>query len=532
VGATWRSVRGVNFLGSERLSDRAGCGSHFHTHGLGAHVTMRFLKFKLPVWVAGGLLTSVAATATAAEPNVAGQFDPDLYRQVAQADVPSVAVPVPAAPTLVPEDLYERRALPAAEAAEEAANEPNRYLQSRFLEERGIATYGWVDVGIGANNWGAPWNGPITFNDRAWQGMMNQLYLVNERTLGEDLDWGGRIDLLYGTDYIYTVAQGLDAFRSNPDPLGLSGPRWGSSRYYGLAMPQLYGELGREDLGVKFGHFYTLIGYEVVPAIGNFFYTHAYTMQYGEPFTHTGILGNWTPNDQLNIVAGITNGWDNWDNGLLTGGPIANTNYPGYNNNAAFLGAITFTSSDEKQALILANSSGNELGGVDALGGQLVGNRTVTSIVYTNELSDRLNYVYQSDIGYQFNAAPDYQTIGQQDGTAYWYGVNQYMFYNFTDTLIGGLRLEWFRDNNGTRVLYGIRDGSPGLGGFAGNFWAMTWGLNYLMGSNFVIRPELRYDWFTPDAGGQIANGGILPYGVNADKYGQFYGGCDIIWQF
>jgi hypothetical protein len=60
----------------------------------------------------------------------------------------------------------------------------------------------------------------------------------------------------------------------------------------------------------------------------------------------------------------------------------------------------------------------------------------------------------------------------------------------------------------------------------------MTWGLNYLMGSNFVIRPELRYDWFTPDAGGQAANGGILPYGRNADEYGQFYGGCDVIWQF
>ncbi len=483
---------------------------------------MRSIKFRLPLWVASGLLT---VTVTAAEPTVTPRIDPGLSGSLAQVDAPVI-------PDVPLEDRYQMRALPPQEAAEEIADEPTRYLQSQWFEDRGIATYGWIDAGIGANNWGAPWNGPITFNDRAWQGMMNQLYLVNERTLGEDLGWGGRIDLLYGTDYIYTVAQGLDAFRSNPDPLGLSGPRWGSSRYYGLAMPQLYGEFGREDLGVKFGHFYTLIGYEVVPAIGNFFYTHAYTMQYGEPFTHTGILATWVPNDQVSFVGGVTNGWDNWDNGLLTGGPIANTNYPGYNNNAAFLGAVTFTSADESQSLILANSSGNERGGVDAQGGQLVGNRTVTSIVYTNELSDKLSYVYQSDIGYQFNANPAYQTIGQQNGTAFWYGANQYMFYNFSDNLIGGLRLEWFRDNNGTRVLYGIRDGSPGLGGFAGNFWAMTWGLNYLMGSNFVIRPELRYDWFTPDAGGQAANGGILPYGRNADEYGQFYGGCDVIWQF
>ncbi|MFL2863034.1 MAG: hypothetical protein ACJ0BJ_10645 [Pirellulales bacterium] len=45
---------------------------------------------------------------------------------------------------------------------------------------------------------------------------------------------------------------------------------------------------------------------------------------------------------------------------------------------------------------------------------------------------------------------------------------------------------------------------SPGDGGLstgngnglAGNFWEATWGLNYLVGSNMVIRPELRYDWY------------------------------------
>ena len=51
------------------------------------------------------------------------------------------------------------------------------------------------------------WNGPITFNDRAWQGSMNQLYLINERILkDEGISLGGRVDLLYGTDFIYTTA--------------------------------------------------------------------------------------------------------------------------------------------------------------------------------------------------------------------------------------------------------------------------------------------------------------------------------------
>ena len=492
---------------------------------------MRFLKFKLPLWVAAGLVTT---SVVGAEPTIPSRVDTSIYDSFAQAEgeAPVTLMPRAGVPD---EDVYQYRAAAPQEAAvEEGAT---RYLETDFLLNRGIETYGWIDVGIGANNWGADWNGPITFNDRSWQGQMNQLYLVNERILKDELSWGGRIDLLYGTDYIYTVAAGLDAFRSTPDPLGLTGPRWGSSRYYGLAMPQLYGELGSQDLNVKFGHFYTLIGYEVVPAIGNFFYTHAYTMQYGEPFTHTGVLGTWVPNDQLTIIGGVTNGWDNWDDGLETGGPIANTNYANFNSNASFLGAITFSSSDGTQALTLANSSGNQLGGVDiATQNSFVGNRSVTSVVYTNEFSDKLTYVYQSDFGYQAYAGGNdpgyYNTQGQQQSSAYWYGVNQYMFWNFTDYLIGGLRFEWFRDNNGTRVVSGLREGAPNASGFAGNFWAMTWGLNDLVGNNMVIRPELRYDWFSGDEDGQARNGGILPYGSNLDKSGQFYGGCDVIWQF
>jgi hypothetical protein len=63
--------------------------------------------------------------------------------------------------------------------------------------------------------------------------------------------------------------------------------------------------------------------------------------------------------------------------------------------------------------------------------------------------------------------------------------------------------------------------------GFQGNFWQATWGLNWKPTNNWIIRPEMRYDWYTPDK----ANGN-LPFGSNFDKYGQLYGGCDAIWQF
>ena len=501
---------------------------------------MRFAKFKLPLWVAGGLLTAAATSATAAEQTV---LDPSLYTQVAQA------APAPAIPNVPQEDAYQLRALPPQEAAQESSEEegPTRYLELPFLTERGISTYGWIDAGIGANNWGYPWNGPITFNDRAWQGQMNQLYLVNEKVLDLDAntwDWGGRVDLLYGTDYIFTTARGLDGnLFYQPNPAGSGGaPSWASSKYYGLAMPQLYGELGYGDHAVKFGHFYTIIGYEVVPAIGNFFYTHAYTMQYGEPFTHTGILDTWTPNDQMTVYAGITQGWDNFSDPINSQG-IGNPGYINANSNAAFLGGVSFKNSDQTQAFTSTVSSGNEPVFI-ANAPVNVGNRSIWSNVYTNEINDKWTYVFQNDNGWQFNANTGLQNQGQLAGLAQWYGINQYLFYNVSDTVVAGMRFEWFRDNNGYRVFAPIRNGwvgGPAVGGFQGNFFQATWGLNWKPTRNWIIRPEVRYDWYSPDdMAGARAGTAPLPFGPTfgtlngpgGDKYGQLYGGCDAIWQF
>jgi hypothetical protein len=495
----------------------------------------------------------VAGTAIAAEPVTPSRIDTSIYDQYAQAETGSGLPPVQAA---VPqEDAYQLRALPPGEAAQEASVEegPDRYLETEFLKSRGINTYGWIAAGIGANNWASPFNGPITFNDRNWQGQMNQLYLVNEKLVdtSEGLDWGGRVDLLYGTDYIYTTARGWDGFLANQGsgvygPGAVAGsPSWASSKDYGLAIPQMYAELGYGNHVVRAGHFYTIIGYEVVPAIGNFFYTHAYTMQYGEPFTHTGILDTWTPNDQVTVYAGITNGWDNFADPINSQG-IGNPLSINSNSNAAFLGGVSFKNSDQTQAFTSTVSSGNEP--VAFLGANTfpnVGNRSVWSNVYTNELNDKWTYVFQNDNGWQFNAITDpaYQTLNQQAGLAQWYGINQYLFYNVSDTLVAGMRFEWFRDNNGYRVFAPIRNGwvgGPALGGFKGNFFQATWGLNWKPTRNFMVRPEVRYDWYSPDDMETARAGGALPFGptfgtVNGpggDKYGQLYGGCDAIWQF
>ena len=374
------------------------------------------------------------------------------------------------------------------------------------LQRCGLNIHGWVAQGFTANP-DSPrdnFNGPVTFNDRANEYQPNQVYAIIEDPIDTDeccWDLGGRVDLLYGTDHRFTLARGLDAERSD------GSPKWNTNRFYGLAMPQAYGEFGYNNFSLKVGHFYTIIGYEVVTAPDNFFYSHAYTMQYGEPFTHTGALGTYKVNDQLSFSAGYTNGWDTFDD---------------VNTDQSFLGGVTFSSSDESQKLALAITSGDE----PSFDGE-VDNRTMYSIVYTSVLSDRLTYVLQHDNGIQTEAAD------QGTNDAEWYGINQYLIYQINCCWSAGIRAEWFRDDDGTRVFpagdfgdndTGVNSNVASAGGFEGNFFETSIGLNYRPSANLKIRPELRYDVFDGRA-----TGGVRPYdgGTQND---QFLAAFDVVY--
>ncbi|MFM7077256.1 MAG: outer membrane beta-barrel protein, partial [Planctomycetaceae bacterium] len=152
-------------------------------------------------------------------------------------------------------------------------------------ERSGIS--GWIDGGF-MGNFASPaskFNGPYNAVDRANEPMLNQLYLIGERTLPDDgtVGVGGRADLIWGEDFLLAQSTGWEV---SPSGRG----DWNRGEYYGLAMPQLFATAGSEDLSLKLGHFYSIVGYEGLPAVGNFFYTKAYSYQFAGPFTHWGGL--------------------------------------------------------------------------------------------------------------------------------------------------------------------------------------------------------------------------------------------------
>ena len=302
--------------------------------------------------------------------------------------------------------------------------------QDEFKFFEGVDVGGWAQVGYSS--------APTAFND----GNQDKNFLLNQGWIYLDKaaesecgewGWGYHADFVYGADAVNT-----QSFGNNPGQFDLdSGFQHGDRAAW--AIPQLYAEVTNGDWTVKGGHFYTLHGYEVVQATGNFFFTRAYTMNYAEPFTHTGVLLTHALSDDTEVYAGWTAGWD--------------TGFDQRNGGSNFMGGFS-TSLTDNASLTWIVSAGD----FGALGDAGYASSTVVDV----QLTDKLNYVLQSDI----LDVQGFETLG----------INQYLIYQIDDCVGAGLRAEWWK-----------ADGA--------SVNAITAGLNIKPHANVTIRPEYRYDW-------------------------------------
>lgn len=348
---------------------------------------------------------------------------------------------------------------------------------------------GWIAQGFTYNAANPPDNSnrPVTFNDRANEYQMNQACLIMERpvaTSGCGWDFGGRVDLLYGTDYFFTTAVGLETRSDGSQHWNGNGPRGagaGSAALYGLALPQFYAEVYApfaEGTNLKAGHFYSPLGFETVTAPDNFFYSHSYALQYGEPFTHTGAVADVQLSDSLRLTAGGTTGWNTLDTARSQWG---------------VLGGIEWTSCDQRTSLAWMFHTGND--GPPGVNNPAYfpgpadpANVSVYSLVLTHRIASRLGYVFQHDFGVE----QDGEFSGGTFNAAKWYGINQYLLYEVNDCWSMGLRCEWFRDQDHSRIIDLATSGATASGG---NYFALTMGANWTPCRNVRFRPEIRWDW-------------------------------------
>ena len=316
-----------------------------------------------------------------------------------------------------------------------------------------ITVGGWMSFGYYDNNVPlstTPGDG-LSFRDYPDHLTADQMWLYVEKSIAGDCcwDWGGRFDLMYGVD-----AQKTQAFGNQNNVWDVSLDHG----VYGWAMPQAYLEVGRGNLSIIAGHFYTLVGYEVVPAPGNFFYTHALTMFNSEPFTHTGILATYEYNDAWTFYGGWTLGWD--------------TGFDQFDDGNNFIGGFSYNHCD-LFALTYIMCYG-DFGAISTPGA--APEDYSHSVVFDLNITDRLNYVFQTD----------YKKIIDSDDEDV--GINQYLIWSYNDCWGFGGRIEWWRDG----------DGGPAGEPMSYNEFALA--LNWRPHANIVVRPEVRYDW-TPATG-------------------------------
>lgn len=365
----------------------------------------------------------------------------------------------------------------------------------RLGHDRRTVTFdfgGWVESGLYTNGNGFGDNGPMHGSGtRRTDFLMDQLYLYGEKKMDAEhgLDWGGRVDLVYGVDAPGMQSYGDESFDSG----------WGmNDDGYGLSLYQLYATLGYKKWSFKYGKFATPVGWEASASKNNFFYSHSYCF-WIEPTTHVGALADYALTDRLTLSAGWTAGHESGfenrydDNAVLAGFTWKWTDRAtlyywmnaGHEQNDLNRGAWRFTDGSARNEYL------------------------IQSLCFEWLPTERFTYVMQ------YNLRND-NRIGRNGegciGRTSAYGINNHFLYKLDDRWSVGMRAEWLRDNGG--------------GGYVvdewADYWEITLGLNWNPCHNVSIRPEIRFDW---------ADGAAVPY-AEGTKKNQVSGGFGMLYVF
>lgn len=370
------------------------------------------------------------------------------------------------------------------------------------LKDKGWQIGGWTSFGYQSNPDGA-FTGNGVFNnlyygagyDNAYEWdhfHMNQsgVFIGKVADGSKGFDIGGRVELIYGVD-----GNEFQSFGNTPGRYDFANGY--DHGIYEWALPQLYGEVAFGRHSVKVGHFYTLLGYEVLPNTGQFFMSRQLTFYNSEPFTHTGVMVTTKINDRLTVNNG-------WVLGMDTG-------FDEFDGSNAYHGGFTYTLSER--------TSITDMMIFGDLGWR--GNGFINSLILSHNWTDRLTSVHQFDVlgtdlrkevPIQLPIPPFVFTMlvpvdFAVDGVARdSIGQINYLFYKVTPKVSAGLRQEWYKADS---VSY----------------YTLTYGLNIRPVANLVVRPEVRHMW-SPSANNTLTEPG------RGDLFNQTVFGIDAVLSF
>jgi hypothetical protein len=340
------------------------------------------------------------------------------------------------------------------------------------LKASHISIYGWVDPSVNFST-SKHTNLPLSYDIVPNRVELDQAMLLIERqpnTVQTDhIDWGFRVEGLYGIDYRFTTSKGF-----------LSDQLLKRNALYGFDPVELYGILYipkvAEGLVLKIGRFISPPDIEAQLAPGNYMFTHSIMFTF-DPYTFTGVQGTLRLSKNWQIEAAVDAGNDMapWANSARLNGNLM----------------VRWAASDGNNSI---------WGGVNSLGnGQFTNEHdNLQQVIATwgHRFNDRWHMMTEGYYMWQFNAATGGSCIDSPNqpyafgggcgaiipGRSYSVGAVNYLQYLVDSKTYVSLRNDYFDDPQGQRS------------GFATAYSSHTVGVVHDFFSWLVVRPEIRYE--------------------------------------
>jgi hypothetical protein len=333
-------------------------------------------------------------------------------------------------------DTSKTTATTSDSAAKAAEAVPNFF---RDIQANAFASFGYI------NNLNQPQDQSIGlryFDNRANTFSADLAELVVQKAVGKIGDAGFRIDLTAGTFSGLTQSAGL---------------RIGDNADLQQAFVSYIAPLGT-GLRIDAGKFVTHMGYELIEGYDGYNdnYSRSLLFNYAIPLTHTGIKASYSPNARIGLMAMVVNGWD-----------LALDN-----NASKSIGAQLMLKPADPVALYV-----NYIGGPENSDDNS-SIRHVVDLIGTVTVNPMLALGVNADFGTEGGTSA--VTAGKD---AKWSGFAGYAKISTSGPFSLGLRAETFKDEGGTRL---------GIGEARVNEFTIT--PSFKFGTNFVVRPEFRYD--------------------------------------
>jgi hypothetical protein len=356
----------------------------------------------------------------------------------------------------------------------------------QWWKDSRIFLSGWIEVGANgststnttgqSNIFG---NAPYLYDQQPNSVNLHQLNFhairLPDTYQTDHIDWGFRVDALYGQDYRFTTMKGFFS-----DQLLVNNQK------YGYDMPMVYGDIYipwvAQGMNIRIGRFISVPDIEAQLAPDNYMFSHSLLYGY-DPFTQMGVVATIKLDKQWTVQAGITAGNDAavWDSDARP----------------SFIGCIQWIS---------ASNSDSIYGCANTINGASFGYNNVNQFAGT--WSHRFNqawnmqteawYMYERNvpacsgqtntpggISLPFGCAPN--LTPNSDGSAATTGFTQewaivnYINLQVTPRDSFSLRNEFFNDVNGQRT------------GTATRYYGVGLNWTHFFKQNVFVRPEMVY---------------------------------------